>query len=350
LQLCEPMPPRPRVSVVMPYYENHRTVVACLESFSTQSEPPLEIIVVDDGSSHSMQEAVGSHSFTKPVRLLCGAHAGQSAATNVGILAAQGEVTLLTCADIIAHPDLIKHHADAHAQQREPVAVMGNLPYARTVEMTPFMRWLCMPARQFCFGMIQDPEQVPHKYCYAPNFSVPTAVLQQMGGFDEKFIYGYQDTDLGIRLHDQGLRMVYRAAAIGYHDHPNSVRAYARRQFQVGEATLTMLEKYPDPGQKNRFCDIIKRYRAFVARLPNVLDDVEKLEKYMGQLPQTQRRLPPQLVGLYDFITVVALVDGMLKFPQRLVDVLGFQEDSRADAALPLAAAAAAAAACTVSP
>ena len=47
----------------------------------------------------------------------------------------------------------------------------------------------------------------------------------------------------------------------------------------------------------------------------------------MGQMPQTQRRLPQQLIGLYDFVSVVALVEGMLRFPQRLVDTLGFVED-----------------------
>jgi GT2 family glycosyltransferase len=328
LQLCEPKLLRPRISVVMPYYENQRTVVQCLRSFVDQSVSPLEIIVVDDGSTFCVRDALGSHSLPPSVRLLSGPHAGQSAATNVGIFAAQGEVTLLTCADIIAHPNLIKNHADAHMHQPEPLAVMGNLPYAETVQMTPFMRWLCMPERQFCFDLIKDPEQVPHIYCYAPNLSVPTAVLQQLGGFDAKFVYGYQDTDLGIRLHAQGVRMVYRAAAIGYHDHPNDVRAFARRQFKVGEATLTMLEKYPDPSQISRFCDIIKRYRAFVPRLPSILDDVEKLERYLGHLPQTTRPLPQQLVGLYDFITVVALVEGMVRFPQRLVESLGFQENS----------------------
>jgi 2,6-dihydroxypseudooxynicotine hydrolase len=93
------------MSVVMPYYENHLTLGLCLSSLTPQR--PFEIIVVDDGSPHPARGVLASwNGGARAVTLIEQPNCGQSAATNAGVQAARGELVLLTCADIEAHPDL----------------------------------------------------------------------------------------------------------------------------------------------------------------------------------------------------------------------------------------------------
>ena len=319
---------QPSISVVMPYYRNERTLPECLARLAQQTMAPKEIIVVDDGSQQPALPLIEAHRRAYPqgpiVHHHLSAHGGQSKATNIGIAAATGDITLLTCADILAHPSLVGEHCRAHCEQTDEVGVMGNIPYADTVEMTPFMQWLCMPMRQFCFSLITDPENVSANFCYSPNISLSTAILQQLGGFDEQFIYGYQDTDLGLRLNRRGMRFVYRKHAIGFHDHPNDVRAFAKRQWQVGVATLTMMEKYPNPKQQALLRGRVHNHWGHVGKLPTLLTDIESLEGRLRKAPHLIEPVRTQLVNLYDFTMALALVDGMLRYPQRLHHVLEY--------------------------
>jgi glycosyltransferase involved in cell wall biosynthesis len=313
----------PSLSVVMPYYKNADTLPECLRSFSEQSHPPDEILVVDDGDSPTAAAIVEAHRGPVPVRLFHSKRAGQSGATNVGIRAARSELQLLTCADIIAHPDLVATHIKGHSQFDYPVGVMGNLPYHPDVKMTFFMRWINMPARQFAFALITDPDRVPPRFCYAPNLSVASKLLRQIDGFDEQFVYGYQDTDMGLRLDAQGLRFVYREQAIGYHLHATTVRRYYQRQVAVGVATLKMLRKWPDERSLDRIAKTILRYQAYVPKRAALIDDMERLEERMSRLLGLQRRVPEKLVQLFDFAMIVGSVEGMLQEPEALKSLMG---------------------------
>ena len=44
--------PAGAVSVVLPYYENQRTLGPCLAALAAQTLVPWEVVVVDDGSAH----------------------------------------------------------------------------------------------------------------------------------------------------------------------------------------------------------------------------------------------------------------------------------------------------------
>ncbi|HKR56753.1 MAG TPA: glycosyltransferase family 2 protein [Gemmatimonadales bacterium] len=79
----------PRVSVVIPTYNRSHTLVRALESVFAQSEPVLEIIVVDDGSTDDTQAVL--RKFGDRVRPILKSNGGAGAARNAGIEAARGE-------------------------------------------------------------------------------------------------------------------------------------------------------------------------------------------------------------------------------------------------------------------
>ena len=84
------MAERPSISVVIPAYNREHTVLTAIHSVLSQTLPPTEVIVVDDGSSDGTAAAVESMGHPS-VHLIRQANGGISAARNTGIRAAQSE-------------------------------------------------------------------------------------------------------------------------------------------------------------------------------------------------------------------------------------------------------------------
>src|SRR5688572_2836188 len=83
----------PSVSVVIPVYNRARCIGRAIASAVRQALPPLEIIVVDDGSTDDSCEVVAAISAQEPrIRLLRqDSNRGGAAARNVGLMAARAE-------------------------------------------------------------------------------------------------------------------------------------------------------------------------------------------------------------------------------------------------------------------
>lgn len=89
----EPAAGRLRVSVIIPAWNREATVGRAIKSALAQSHAPLEVIVIDDGSSDGTSAVVGALAATEPrIRLIRQApNLGGAAARNRGIDAAAGE-------------------------------------------------------------------------------------------------------------------------------------------------------------------------------------------------------------------------------------------------------------------
>jgi len=62
----------PTVSVVIPCYNTERYVGEAIESCLTQTLPPLEVIVIDDGSTDGSLEVIRSFGQPRPTMPGCG--------------------------------------------------------------------------------------------------------------------------------------------------------------------------------------------------------------------------------------------------------------------------------------
>lgn len=76
------------VSVIIPVYNGERYLSEAIKSIVTQTYQPLEIIIVDDGSSDASAQV--AQTFGKSVRYVFQPHTGIGAALNRGIELAQG--------------------------------------------------------------------------------------------------------------------------------------------------------------------------------------------------------------------------------------------------------------------
>lgn len=92
-------PPNPGISVIVPTYNRADWLAATVQAALAQTVPPLEVIVVDDGSSDGTEAVAGR--IPGPVRYLRQTNAGVAAARNAGAAAARGELlAFLDCEDL----------------------------------------------------------------------------------------------------------------------------------------------------------------------------------------------------------------------------------------------------------
>ncbi len=102
----------PVLSVIIPVWNGERYLAEAITSVLEQEgAPPLEVIVVDDGSED--RSAAVAERFGLPVRCLRVAHGGLAAARNAGWETAQGEYLLhLDADDILPTKSIASHMAE----------------------------------------------------------------------------------------------------------------------------------------------------------------------------------------------------------------------------------------------
>jgi glycosyltransferase involved in cell wall biosynthesis len=89
---------RPRISVAIPTFNRREVVQRAVQSVLTQTLPPDEVLVIDDGSIDGTADALATF-FGKRVRLLLQSNNGPAAARNTGVKAASGELVAFLDSD-----------------------------------------------------------------------------------------------------------------------------------------------------------------------------------------------------------------------------------------------------------
>jgi glycosyltransferase involved in cell wall biosynthesis len=82
------MPDNPLVSVIIPVYNGEKYLAEAIQSVLAQTWRPIEIIVVDDGSTDGSADI--ARRYGSPVRYCCQLNRGTGAARNKGIELAHG--------------------------------------------------------------------------------------------------------------------------------------------------------------------------------------------------------------------------------------------------------------------
>jgi O-antigen biosynthesis protein len=233
-----PFPPvsLPRASVVVCTFNGSRTIGQCLEALAKVEYPDFEVIVVDDGSTDHTAHIAREHG----VRLISTTNHGLSAARNVGLEAATGEIVAYVDDD--AYPDAHWLAYLAATLEATDHAAVGGPNIAPPVD-GPIADCVANAPGGPVHVLLSDREAEHIPGC---NMAFRKARLEAIGGFDPRFRVAGDDVDVCWRLQQQGWTIGFHAAAIVWHHRRNSLRAYWKQQCGYGKAEMMLKEKWPE--------------------------------------------------------------------------------------------------------
>lgn len=250
------------LSIVIPTLERPRLLARVLDRLDAQRPPAreFEVIVVADAKESNLgavAAATGGRAYA--VRVLQAGEPGVSAARNHGWRAARAPLILFFGDDMLPDRRLVEQHLAWHERHpEERVAVLGHVRWARELRLTPFMRWLDH-GMQFDYPSIQGIEAGWGRF-YAANVSLKRGLIERSGGFDESYRFGYEELELGYRLNELGMRLLYNRRALVEHLHPATIDDWRRRMAVVARAERHFVAEHPDV--KPYFLNMFRRAQA----------------------------------------------------------------------------------------
>jgi glycosyltransferase involved in cell wall biosynthesis len=234
-------------SIVIPTYNRLPILQQCLKALEIQTlddriVTDYEIIVVDDGSTDGTIEWLNSHPRELPhLKIYEQAHKGASAARNLGVERAQGDIIVFIDSDIVVTPTFLQCHADALMREQSAQGDDRVFTYGAVINTANFENPTSEPYKIIDFS---------NAYFATTNVAISRHWLMEVGLFDLGFdLYGWEDLELGVRLKDRGIKMVKCPEAVGYHWHPafslDRIPRLIEQELERGKMGVIFYKKHP---------------------------------------------------------------------------------------------------------
>ena len=254
-----PAGPPPRISVVVPHFEQQaqldRTLAAVL------AQEPAEVVVADDGSAVAPVVPAG-------VRLVRQDDRGfrAAAARNLGAAQTTGDVLVFLDADTVPEPGFL----DALVRRAAACPDVLAVGRRRHADLSGDGRELPEPAwlRQ-AYNVsrdLLDADGRSFRFVISAVLALRRELFTDLGGFDERYVgYGGEDWDLAYRAWNAGAVLVHERDAVAVHDGPD----WALREGEAG-----VRQRAAKDAETARLAALVPEPLTRGAPLPGLLPDV----------------------------------------------------------------------------
>lgn len=245
-----------RFSVIIPTYNYKNQVLNTLKYLSQQDYPKnqFEIIVVDDGSSDNtilalkdfaLENLECNMKFIYYPRVLArksgDARFRAGIARNLGVKHSSGKYLAFLDADILTPPHYLRtieqdhKKSDAVLLQRyhlKPNFSLKNFIFNDDIlQLHSYVEdkkyWLSFYRQGF------DKQKAPWKYVCTYGFSLLKKDFIDVGRFGKVFLYyGFEDTDLGYRLHKKNKSLYLSSLKVYHQPAPQERHEYRKNLFR----------------------------------------------------------------------------------------------------------------------
>ncbi|MER7179464.1 bifunctional polysaccharide deacetylase/glycosyltransferase family 2 protein [Streptomyces hyaluromycini] len=243
------------VSVIVPAYNEKECIANTLESLA-RSTHPIEVIVVDDGSTDGTSEiarAAADKLGMYNVRVIRQENAGKPAALNNGVRNASYDIVVMMDGDTVFEPETVGHLVQPFADP-EVGAVAGNAKVGN--RNTIIGAWQHI---EYVMGFNLDRRMYDLLRCMP---TIPGAIgafrreaVLGVGGMSEDTLA--EDTDITIAMHRAGWRVVYQEHAKAWTEAPGSLKQLWSQRYRWSYGTMQALWKHrkslTDKGASGRF-------------------------------------------------------------------------------------------------
>jgi GT2 family glycosyltransferase len=212
----------PAVSVILPAFESHETIAACLESLRGQTFRDFEVIVVDS-SPDGRTERIVAERFPE-VRLIRSPNQLTAhAARNLASAKARGRILVFSDPDCRMSPRWLERLVEA--QRAGHAAAGGSVDSLGTRWLETGIHWCKYP-----WWMSAGPRGTRPELPSA-NVSYSRELFLRIGPFPEAWC---GDTVLSRRVAKLGIPLWFEPEARVFHDHRAGWRSFLRERYHRG--------------------------------------------------------------------------------------------------------------------
>jgi poly-beta-1,6-N-acetyl-D-glucosamine synthase len=244
------------VSVLVPAYNEERTIRASVESILRSGYGNIELIVINDGSTDNTESALKDLIDAEKIVYIAKPNGGKASALNRGIDAARGEVVLFTDADSIFRPDTVEKMTRWFSDPAIDAVCGNDAPLNPGTAVQKFLTITTHIGTGFVRRALSIIGCLP---IITGNLgAVRTTVLRDAGGFRE--IWG-EDLELAFRLHKADKRIVFDPEPEVLAECPGTVAALWKQRVR-------WMRSYIKIAILHRDLFLNPRYRPFSFYLP----------------------------------------------------------------------------------
>lgn len=239
------------LSVIICTYNREGFLKLVLDSITRQTLPKnvFEVVVIDDGSSDNTREVAESFASLLPIRYFYQKNAGLASAKNHGIYTSKGQILLFLDDDDITTPALFESHIKTHRKHPERhMAVLHYTTWSPELVITPLMHFVTeVGCFLFSYPRIRHGEVLDYTYFWGGRSSCKRSFLLEYGVFNPVFRFGCEDIELGYRLSNYGLSVVYNGKAVSKMIRPVTFDEFCNRLIRQGRSQYVFSTLHDDP-------------------------------------------------------------------------------------------------------
>ena len=244
----------PSISVIMPVYNGRSYLAASIGSAVAQTVQPIEIIIIDDGSSDDSAEVAEALETPFPKRVLRVENGGQSRARNLAAAQARGDLLAFLDHDDIWH----RRHLELLALPFQSDPNLG-WSYCDIDEMDHDAQVVHLQLLHVLNPEVEHPKRSLYNLLASDMYIFPSASVVRacafaaVGGFDER-LAGYEDDDLFLRMFRTGWGNVFIPESLVRYRRHLSSSAFSERMWKSREIyAAKLMAAFPDDRELARF-------------------------------------------------------------------------------------------------
>ncbi|MBQ0828978.1 polysaccharide deacetylase family protein [Streptomyces tagetis] len=226
------------VSVLVPAYNEAKCIENTVRSLM-DSDHPIEVIVIDDGSSDGTARIVEAMGLPN-VRVVRQLNAGKPAALNRGLANARYDIVVMMDGDTVFEPSTVRELVQPFGDSRVG-AVAGNAKVGNKDSLIGAWQHI-----EYVMGFNLDRRMYDVLGCMP---TIPGAVgafrrsaLEPIGGMSDDTLA--EDTDVTMALHRAGWRVVYAENARAWTEAPESVQQLWSQRYRWSYGTMQAIWKH----------------------------------------------------------------------------------------------------------
>jgi poly-beta-1,6-N-acetyl-D-glucosamine synthase len=234
--------PSPRVTIIVPVYNEAAVIEAALRSLLALRYPAFDVVVVDDGSTDDTFERAasleGRHGDIN-VRVVHKTNGGKASALNTGIALCNTPFVLCMDGDSRLVADTLRH-AMRHFTDPRIGAVAGNVKVVNRNNM-----WTRLQALEYIEGL--NLARRAQGFVHAVNI-IPGPigvfrrdVLIAVGGYETDTFA--EDADLTLKILTAGWHIVYEDRAVAWTEAPEEYLDLIKQRYRWTRGILQALGK-----------------------------------------------------------------------------------------------------------